>query len=89
MNVRGERQIVDSQFEAEALGYIASTERYKSTPRAFSRKEVIPVDDLENTYTFRCAVCGFEVTVDSTELPSDYVCPVCGTGAEEFKQTME
>ena len=34
----------------------------------------------EKTYTFRCTVCGFEVTVDTPELPEDYVCPVAVGG---------
>ncbi len=31
--------------------------------------------DEKKTYTFRCTVCGYEVTVDTPELPEDYVCP--------------
>ena len=34
--------------------------------------------DEKKTYTFRCTVCGYEVTIDEPELPEDYVCPVCG-----------
>ena len=32
----------------------------------------------DETYTFRCTVCGWEVTVDTPELPEDFVCEVCG-----------
>ena len=28
----------------------------------------------EKKYTFRCTVCGWEVTVDTPELPEDFVC---------------
>lgn len=34
----------------------------------------------DKTYKFVCVVCGFEVEVDTPELPEDYVCPVCGVG---------
>lgn len=47
-------------------------------------KEVMPMSD-EKKYTFRCTVCGYEVTVDTPELPEDYVCPVCGVGPEMFE----
>ncbi|ERI05504.1 rubredoxin [Atopobium sp. oral taxon 810 str. F0209] len=39
----------------------------------------------EKTYTFRCTVCGYEVTIDTPELPEDYICPVCGVGADMFE----
>ena len=41
--------------------------------------------DEKKTYTFRCTVCGFEVTVDTPELPEDSVCPECGVGADMFE----
>ena len=31
----------------------------------------------KKTYKFVCTVCGYEVEVDTPELPEDYVCPVC------------
>ena len=45
--------------------------------------------DEKKTYTFRCTVCGFEVTIDEPELPEDYVCPVCGVGPELFELVEE
>jgi rubredoxin len=39
----------------------------------------------EETYTFVCTVCGWEVTVDTPELPDDFVCEVCGVGPEMFE----
>ena len=39
----------------------------------------------EETYTFRCTVCGWEVTVDTPELPEDFVCEVCGVGPDMFE----
>ena len=34
-----------------------------------------------------CKVCGYEYEGD--ELPEDYVCPVCGVGADEFEKVEE
>ncbi len=34
-------------------------------------------------------VGGFEVEVDTPELPEDYVCPVCGVGPDEFEAVEE
>lgn len=45
----------------------------------------MPMGDGEKKYTFRCTVCGFEVTVDTPELPEDYKCPVCGVGRDKFE----
>ena len=39
----------------------------------------------EETYTFRCTVCGWEVTVDTPELP----CEVCGVGPDMFELVEE
>ena len=43
----------------------------------------------EKTYTFRCLVCGWEVTVDTPELPEDFVCEVCGVGPDQFELVEE
>lgn len=43
----------------------------------------------EKTYKFVCTVCGYEVEVDTPELPEDYVCPVCGVGPEMFELVEE
>jgi rubredoxin len=47
------------------------------------------MSDEKKTYTFRCTVCGYEVTVDTPELPEDFVCPVCGVGADMFELVEE
>ena len=39
----------------------------------------------EETYTFRCAVCGWEITVDTPELPEDFTCELCGVGPDMFE----
>ena len=43
----------------------------------------------EKKYTFRCVVCGWEVTVDTPELPEDFVCEVCGVGPDQFELVEE
>lgn len=43
----------------------------------------------KKTYKFVCIVCGYEVEVDTPELPDDYVCPVCGVGPDEFELVEE
>ena len=40
----------------------------------------------KKTYKFVCTVCGYEVEVDTPELPEDYVCPVCGVGPDQFEE---
>ena len=39
----------------------------------------------EETYTFRCTVCGW----DTPELPDDFVCEVCGVGPDMFELVEE
>ena len=36
------------------------------------------------TTVWRCTVCGYEY--EGEELPADYVCPVCGVGADKFEK---
>ena len=43
----------------------------------------------KKTYKFVCIVCGYEVEVDTPELPEDYVCPVCGVGPDQFELVEE
>lgn len=33
---------------------------------------------------WRCTVCGYEY--EGTELPEDYICPLCGASAEFFEE---
>lgn len=36
---------------------------------------------------WRCTVCGYEH--NESELPADYVCPICGVGPELFEPIEE
>lgn len=47
------------------------------------------MSEEKKTYTFRCTVCGYEVTVDTPELSEDFVCPVCGVGRDKFERVDE
>ena len=53
------------------------------------RGEEVHVPLQEKKYTFRCTVCGWEVTVDTPELPEDFVCEVCGVGPDMFELVEE
>lgn len=33
---------------------------------------------------FACTVCGY--TYEGDELPEDFECPICGVGADQFKE---
>ena len=52
------------------------------------REENIMAEE-KKTYKFVCIVCGYEVEVDTPELPEDYVCPVCGVGPDQFELVEE
>jgi len=43
----------------------------------------------DTTYKFVCTVCGWEVEVDTPELPDDFVCEVCGVGPDMFELVEE
>ena len=43
----------------------------------------------DQTYKFVCTVCGWEVEVDTPELPEDFVCEVCGVGPDMFELVEE
>ena len=49
----------------------------------------IHMSDEKKTYKFVCVVCGYEVEVDTPELPEDYACPVCGVGPDQFELVEE
>jgi flavin reductase (DIM6/NTAB) family NADH-FMN oxidoreductase RutF len=38
------------------------------------------------TSTWRCLLCGYQVTVDGDELPADFTCPMCGAGRDMFER---
>ena len=52
------------------------------------REENIMAEE-KKMYKFVCVVCGYEVEVDTPELPEDYVCPVCGVGPDQFELVEE
>ncbi len=38
------------------------------------------------TSTWKCLLCGYEVTVEGDELPADFTCPMCGAGRDMFER---
>lgn len=52
-------------------------------------ERVCQMSDEKKTYKFVCVVCGYEVEVDTPELPEDFVCPVCGVGPDQFEAVEE
>lgn len=42
---------------------------------------------MEKTlHHFRCLLCGYVYETEEEELPADYVCPLCGAGADQFEK---
>ncbi len=58
-------------------------------PKGDVQREGTDMAEEKKTYKFRCTVCGYEVEVDTPELPEDYVCPMCGVGADQFELVEE
>ena len=63
--------------------------QYAGTKYTGPMKGWIHMSDEKKTYKFVCVVCGYEVEVDTPELPEDYVCPVCGVGPDQFELVEE
>jgi len=49
-----------------------------------SKPETKGAPASDGKQVWRCTVCGYEYEGD--ELPEDYVCPICGVGAEDFER---
>ena len=88
-------------MDAERLGdaepitydYYHKVLKGKTPPKASSyvaeeTEEVAAMETTQEkkTYKFVCTVCGYEVEVDTPELPEDFVCPVCGVGPDQFER---
>ena len=57
--------------DAEAMSY------------SYYHKNVKPNPKTENKKGYICKICGY--IHDEAELPSDFVCPICNHGAEDFE----
>ena len=62
--------------------------------------ERLRFDNISVMKKYKCVICGFiydpeegdessgiDPGVDFDDLPSDYLCPVCGAGKEEFSES--
>jgi flavin reductase (DIM6/NTAB) family NADH-FMN oxidoreductase RutF/rubredoxin len=45
-----------------------------------------PAAGKPGTSTWKCLLCGYEVTVEGDELPADFTCPMCGAGRDMFER---
>lgn len=61
-------------------------------PASDAAAEAVPeaADDAAagkpGTSTWKCLLCGYEVTVEGDELPADFTCPMCGAGRDMFER---
>lgn len=54
----------------------------KNAP-TYEEKNIIQSDTDSKTKKWRCSICGY--IYEGSELPEDFVCPICGVGKENFK----
>ena len=73
-------------YENASVGYYYH-DAGDGTSALLERKHLM--SDEKKTYKFVCVVCGYEVEVDTPELPEDFVCPVCGVGPDQFELVEE
>lgn len=93
-------EVVDAEpldgSEPITYDYYHKVLKGKTPPKAPSyveeeTKEVVVMEATQEkkTYKFVCTVCGYEVEVDTPELPEDFVCPLCGVGPDQFELVEE
>ena len=61
--------------------------KYSELDEFYTIKEVCKLFQMEKStlkHRFRCKICGYVYEGDA--LPEDYKCPLCGAGAEYFRQ---
>ena len=90
-------EVVDAERLSDAepitYDYYHKVLKGKTPPKASSYVAEEPKEELamettqeKETFKFVCTVCGYEVEVDTPELPEDFVCPVCGVGPDQFER---
>ena len=58
----------------------------KTPPKASSYVADEAAAGKPGTSTWKCLLCGYEVTVEGDELPADFTCPMCGAGRDMFER---
>lgn len=72
-----EAQVIDRDAPPMTYAHYHLVKKGITPPKASSYQPE------ENKKGFRCKICGY--TLGSDNLPSDFVCPICGKGAEFFE----
>jgi rubredoxin len=47
----------------------------------------ISIEEINIMRKWQCTVCGY--IHEGEELPEDFVCPLCGVGAEDFEEIFD
>ena len=50
-------------------------------------KPIVKLQESRKIIAWRCKICGY--VYDSAVLPDDYICPICGHGADDFEPVYE
>ena len=73
--------------EIEDAKVISSVEPMTYAYYQSSVKPKVKVESSRKIIGWRCKICGYEYM--QSELPSDYICPMCGHPAEDFEPIYE
>lgn len=87
----GEVIELDDYISENAMTYKYYHENLKGTSpkNAPTYEEVAKTSEVKQgkTKKWRCTICGY--VYEGEELPSDFVCPICGVGRENFELISE
>lgn len=84
----GEIQEAELSGNREAMTYayyhkVIKGKSPKNAPTYIPEENKQPVEERQFK-KFVCEVCGY--VYEGEELPEDFICPICGVGADEFKE---
>lgn len=86
-------QVKGGKTPPKASSYIVE-ESAEATAKAAEATGGAPATDTTadqqpataGTSTWRCGLCGYEITVEGDALPEGFECPICGAGPEMFER---
>lgn len=80
-------QVKGGKTPPKASSYIADEEPADTAgagqPAAASEPDA---KSAGGTSTWRCLLCGYQLTIDGDELPEGFTCPMCGAGRDMFER---